>query len=142
MASRKRASFPQMLKVRRKREAAQRKGKQVTTALLQQDEGTSGAAVGALLDRRVRRPAIRDYSEQELLAELSRRRALRMDNKPTKWCDECAHFAPSDEPKLTKDPCAKNHATHFLMPESAGDYEWGYYRRWCRDWTPNVEITG
>jgi hypothetical protein len=27
---------------------------------------------------------------------------------------------------------------HFIMPESPGDYEWGFYRRQCADWTPNL----
>ena len=111
----------------------------MTTAQPLLEDGTTRAAVGAPLDRKVRRPAIRDYSEAELLEELSRRRGLRMGNKPKNWCDECHNFAASDDPKLTKDPCAKNHAMHFLMPESAGDYEWGYYRRWCRDWTPRQD---
>lgn len=95
-------------------------------------------AVAGHVERRVRRPAIRDFSEQELHAELARRRALREDKTPKRWCDECEHFKPSDDPKLTKNPCSKSHAMHFIMPESPGDYEWGFYRRQCADWTPNV----
>ena len=100
------------------------------------------AAVAGHVERMVRRPAIRDYSEAELLAELARRRALREDKKPTRWCDECQHFAASEDAKLAKNPCTKSHVMHFIMPESAGDYEWGYYRRWCSDWTPNAELRG
>lgn len=107
------------------------------TAPLTTQEREDATAVAGHVERRVRRPAIRDFSEQELHAELARRRALREDKKPKRWCDECEHFKPSDDPRLTKNPCAKQHAMHFIMPESQGDYEWGFYRRWCADWTHN-----
>lgn len=108
---------------------------------MKHDEDKAQPAPVGHVERRVRRPAIRDYSEAELLAELARRRGLREDKKPKRWCDECQHFAASEDAKLTKNPCTKSHAMHFIMPEYAGDYEWGYYRSWCSDWTPNAIYT-
>ena len=36
---------------------------------------------------------LRDFTDAELLAEVSRRRKARERTKPTRWCDDCAHFA-------------------------------------------------
>lgn len=93
------------------------------------------SAVGALLDRRVRHLVpLRDFTDSELLAEVARRRKERERTKPTKWCDECAHFAGNlGDGRVLANPCGKEHQMLFLMPDSAADVEWGYYKRWCQD---------
>ena len=107
----------------------------MTTAQPLLEDGTTRAAVGAPLDRRVRRlPPLKDYTDAELLAEVARRRKERERTKPTKWCDECAHFAGGiGDGKVLANPCSKEHQMLFLMPDSAADVEWGYYKRWCHD---------
>ena len=107
----------------------------MTTAETQQDEATVARAVGALLDCRVGRlPPLKDYTDAELLAEVARRRKERERTKPTKWCDECVHFAGGiGDGKVLANPCSKDHQMLFLMPDSATDVEWGYYKRWCHD---------
>ncbi len=107
----------------------------MTTALQTDPERDGVAAVGALLDRKVRRlPPLKDYTDAELLSEVARRRKERERTKPTKWCDECAHFAGvMGDGRVMANLCSKEHQMQFLMPDSASDVEWGYYKRWCHD---------
>lgn len=96
---------------------------------------TPAPAVGAQVERGVRRiPPLKDYTDAELLAEVARRRKERERTKPKKWCDECEHFSGGlGDGKVMANPCNKEHQMLFLMPDSASDVEWGYYKRWCHD---------
>ena len=106
----------------------------MTTAALPLQSETALPAVGIPLDRRVRRLALSDYTDAELLAEVARRRKEREKTKPTKWCDECQHFSGgTGDGRVLANPCSNGHQMLFLMPDSPTDAEWGYYKRWCQD---------
>lgn len=85
---------------------------------------------------------LRNFSDEALREELARRqrkRGERDERDPFKPCDECAHFIPwsadYDAPE-DYNPCGKGHAMTFRVPEYVLDYDWGYYRRVCRDRAP------
>lgn len=85
-------------------------------------------------DLRARRLALRDYSEDELIEELARRKNERIISKPSQWCDQCIHFKtlPEKAPD-SANPCAKGHKMQFIGPEDYCDEEFGFYRRVCAD---------
>lgn len=91
-------------------------------------------AVAGQVERRVRRDSLRDYTDEELFAEVARRCKERERIKPLKWCDECEHFAGgATDGFVIVNPCGKGHQMLFLMPDGPADAEWGYYKRWCHD---------
>lgn len=82
----------------------------------------------------------RDFSTDELLAEIVRRRNARATRRPIVRCEDCAHFKTSDtcydDPEYN--PCAKGHEMSFRMPEAddgppEANSDWGHYRRVCAD---------
>lgn len=98
-------------------------------------------AVAGQVERSVRRPSLSDYTDAELLAEVARRRKERERTKPTKWCDECAHFSGgTGDGKVLANPCSKGHKMLFLMPDGSDDVEWGYYMRWCQDRREKLDL--
>lgn len=76
------------------------------------------------------------FSEDELMAELVRRRNARADRRPIVQCDRCKHFKTSETryDDDTYNPCSKGHAMSFRMPDDGpSDSDWGFYRRVCAD---------
>ena len=105
------------------------------------EDETLPAADEGPVQRTVRRPLLRDCTDAELLAEVTRRRHERERTKPTKWCDQCMHFSgATGDGKTLANPCAKGHKMLFLMPDSPTDAEWGYYARWCHDRRDKLDL--
>lgn len=86
-------------------------------------------------------PLVR-FTEDELLAELVRRRNATDIAKPEHWCHDCAHFEPWDaRPRKSRtmpedfNACSKGHAMRFVVPEGCPDAQddWGFYRTVCAD---------
>lgn len=54
-----------------------------------------------------------------------------------KHCDECAHFAPWQEPAKPAppeyNPCALGHAMAFKLPDGPLDLNWGFHAPTCTD---------
>lgn len=77
-----------------------------------------------------------DFSTDQLLAEIVRRRNARVSQQPIVKCDECRHFVffkgVGDSPD-SYNPCAKRHVMSFRVPEDEIDDDWGYYLRVCAD---------
>ncbi len=102
-------------------------------------KGTKRASVIAVVghvDRQVRRLALKDYSEEELIEELARRKNERVVAKPKQWCDQCVYFKtlPETAPE-SSNPCIKGHKMQFELPDELSwtGNEWGFYRRVCGD---------
>ena len=89
--------------------------------------------------------SLRDYTRDELYAELARREGPNPRELPWKaipHCDECTHFrswstlgtCPSDY-----NPCEFKHRLSFKLPEEGpNDLNWGFYRKRCPDRKPLV----
>ena len=78
---------------------------------------------------------LRDYSDDDLLAELLRRRNAKESEEPIEhWCHDCIQFKGNPRATDTYNPCQKKHVMNFHFPE-----EWespednGFYRRACPD---------
>jgi len=87
---------------------------------------------------------LEDFSEDELIEELARRRNARQVSKPDRWCCDCANFRywkGRGEPPDDYNPCQKKHVMEFVVPEDYCDEDYGYYRRVCADRTEIVEST-
>lgn len=84
---------------------------------------------------------LREFSTDQLIEELARRRNASAVNKPREWCEDCAHFRPwieGDTPEAPTpadyNPCRKGHVMRFRAPEEI-DEEYGFYRTVCPDRT-------
>lgn len=81
---------------------------------------------------------LRNFSDEELLEEIVRRRNKRTVAKPEHWCHDCVHFKAWDEvPRAGNcpsdfNPCTKSHEMKFITPADVSD-EYGFYRRVCAD---------
>lgn len=81
---------------------------------------------------------LRDFTDDDLLAELVRRRNGRTVAKPEHWCHDCDHFkAWNEAPRKGEmpesfNPCTNGHAMKFRAPEDYGD-DYGFYRLVCAD---------
>lgn len=82
----------------------------------------------------------KDFSTDELLAEIVRRRNARVSRRPIVKCDGCKHFQTSETryDDDTYNPCQKGHEMSFRFPEADDgpadcNDDWGYYRRVCPD---------
>lgn len=82
------------------------------------------------------------FSVDELLAEIVRRRNARAARGPIVKCDECRHFmfwlGDADKVPDGYNPCAKRHVMSFRHPEADdgppdSNDDWGHYRRVCAD---------
>lgn len=73
-----------------------------------------------------------DFSTDELLEEIVRRRNTVEKEEVSDWCDDCLHFRHSTSERDTRNNCTKGHAMLFMPPEDDGD-ECGFYRRVCAD---------
>lgn len=86
------------------------------------------------------RASLADYSTDELLAEIVRRRnALERTQPPEHFCDDCANFIPNERASDSYNPCRLKHKMSFWMPDMDGDphqQDWGFYRRVCADRRP------
>jgi hypothetical protein len=86
------------------------------------------------------RPSLKDFTTDELLAEIVRRRNQpdEGEESPTVWCDDCPHFRtwsprPGDPPR-NYNPCSRHHKPHFWVPKPWESPEhYGYYLRVCPD---------
>lgn len=81
-----------------------------------------------------------EFSTDELLAEIVRRRNARVSRRPIVRCDQCQHFKTSETryDDDTYNPCSKGHEMSFRMPEADdgppdSNDDWGFYRRVCAD---------
>lgn len=79
--------------------------------------------------------ALKQCSEDQLIEELMRRRNAREQADIKDWCHDCAHYATDPRADDTYNPCQRNHKMKFKVPDSEGDYDWGFYRRVCADRT-------
>ena len=88
---------------------------------------------------------LRDYSTDQLIEELARRRNIRDTMNPKHWCHDCTNFVAwldkVPEPRETcpdnYNACTKGKVMKFKAPEEIGD-EWGFYLQVCeyRDLKP------
>jgi hypothetical protein len=82
--------------------------------------------------------SLKDFSTQELLEEVSRRKrtAENAGDVVENWCADCANFNAAKaipEKDLDKyNPCIKGHTMDFKMPEGYCD-DFGFYRVLCSD---------
>lgn len=85
----------------------------------------------------------KEFSTDDLLAEIVRRRNARVSRRPIIKCEECEHFKTSGD-KLSAseedayNPCAKGHTMSFRMCEADDGHpdandDWGFYRKCCPD---------
>jgi len=80
--------------------------------------------------------SLSDYTDDELIEELARRRNTREINKPERWCVDCKNFTTwngKGDPPNDYNACIKGHKMNFAMPEGYTDDEFGFYRRVCVD---------
>jgi len=78
------------------------------------------------------------FSENELLEELARRKNEREKEPQITYCDDCRNFIPwRDRFDLMPDdynPCRQGHKMKFKMPAYGEDpHEFGFYRNVCAD---------
>lgn len=83
-----------------------------------------------------------DFSEDELIEELARRRNAKPDVLPEDvchWCHDCGNFIPwtNQRKKIPEDynPCKKGHEMRFVVPDINGDphADHGFFRLVCAD---------
>ena len=82
---------------------------------------------------------IAEFTENELIEELARRKNVQVNLDPEKWCHDCAHWKSTDKPSAN--PCTKGHAMQFQMPEFP-DEGGGFYRHICVDRKDIPEFPG
>lgn len=87
------------------------------------------------------RDSLKQFSTDELLAEIVRRRNSEAVSRPKAWCEDCAHFVPSMDINCGDDynPCSKGHVMQFHSPEDVHFDEYGFYRTVCQDREPIPE---
>ena len=91
---------------------------------------------------------LREFTTDQLIEELARRRNERSSAKPREWCDDCAHFIPwvdaADTPEASMpngyNPCEMGHSMRFQMPEEIDD-DYGHYRTVCPDRQPAKDFS-
>lgn len=86
--------------------------------------------------------ALSNYSDDELIEELAKRRNARETERPVRWCENCEHYktwAKDSDPPDSYNPCSKKHKMHFRVPEQIDD-EYGYYRRVCADRKDRADV--
>lgn len=79
----------------------------------------------------------KEFSTDELLAEVVRRRNARISRRPIVKCETCDHFKPCEKADEQYNPCSKSHEMKFRLPEAddapdAND-DWGFHRHCCPD---------
>ncbi len=80
----------------------------------------------------------KEFSTDELLAEIVRRRNARISRRPIVKCEKCEHFTPSEKADDNYNPCSKGHTMSFRMceaddgPPDMND-DWGFHRNVCDD---------
>lgn len=78
-----------------------------------------------------------DFSTDQLLEELVRRRNVREQRRPVdSWCDDCAHFVVKADAGDGYNPCVRGHRMSFWHLDDGNPHgEFGFYRRICADRT-------
>ena len=72
------------------------------------------------------------FSEAELLEEIVRRKNMREQKRPVKFCESCDNFVLTADDDAN--PCSKGHKLSFRMPDDYGDLDnFGFYRLICAD---------
>lgn len=80
--------------------------------------------------------SLENYTDNELLEELVRRRNIAADEKPKQWCEDCKNFVcwtEKNDPPDGYNPCSKKHEMKFFMPECPAVEACGFYRTICSD---------
>ena len=83
----------------------------------------------------------KEFSTDELLKEIVRRRNARISRRPIVKCEECQHFKPSEKANDAYNPCSKGRTMSFRMPEADDgppdqNSDWGFFLRCCPDRIP------
>ncbi len=77
-----------------------------------------------------------DYTVDQLLTEMVKRRNNDESLPIVKWCENCTNFKfRSKNDTDDYNPCVKGHQMLFRMPEHPHDEISGFYLRVCPDWT-------
>jgi hypothetical protein len=79
--------------------------------------------------------SLSDYTTDDLLAELVRRRNAEREAAPIeRWCHDCTQFKCNPKAGDKYNPCQKRHEMSFHLPEDRESPEdSGFYRRACPD---------
>ena len=83
---------------------------------------------------------LQEFTTFQLMEEVTNRLRDAEVSEIMNWCDNCAHFKPSDKANDKYNPCSKKHAMQFHAPDSMSEAvggEFGFYRLVCLDRVEN-----
>ncbi len=83
---------------------------------------------------------LKQFSTDDLLAEIVRRRNAEQLDSPVQFCESCTNFVPDPKSPDTYNPCSKGHKMQFKIPEGYDFDNYGFYRRVCADRAHLVDV--
>jgi hypothetical protein len=89
-----------------------------------------------------KRRVLANFTASELMAEIIRRRDVRVARRPIVNCETCRHFTPGPaadvDAEVPYNPCALGNEMNFRAPDPDdgppdSNPDWGFYLIGCKD---------